>query len=68
VSNNGKPVSVRMQTKDELIDALRDQCKFWRRMWSESVDMNLALEARVAESIKQLGEIKKHLNEINEVR
>ena len=68
MSNNGKPVSVRMQTKDELVDALKDQCKFWRRMWSESVDLNLALEKKVDESIKQIKEIKEHLDKINEIR
>ena len=64
MSNNGKPVTVRMQTKDELIDALKDQCRFWRCMWSESVDLNLALEKKVDESIKQLKEIKEHLDKM----
>tara|TARA_R110002020_G_scaffold13482_5_gene48622 strand:+ start:2537 stop:2743 length:207 start_codon:yes stop_codon:yes gene_type:complete len=68
MSNNGKPVTVRMQTKDELIDALRDQCKFWRKLWSESVDSNLALEKRVDESIKQLKEIKDHIEKNDEIR
>jgi len=56
-ANNGRTVEVRMQTKDELIDALRDQCKFWRSMWSEAVDTNEALE-------KSLKEIKESLDKI----
>ena len=68
MSNNGKPAKVRMQTKDELIDALKSQCKFWRKLWSESVDSNLALEKRVDESIKQLKEIKEQLDKIDEIR
>lgn len=64
MSNNGKPVTVRMQTKDELIDALKDQCRFWRSMWSDSVDMNEELVC-ISQSVnKQLKEIKEHLDKI----
>ena len=37
---------VRYQTKDELIENLKDQCKFWRTMWSKQVDCMLELEAQ----------------------
>jgi hypothetical protein len=67
VSNNGKPVLIRMQTKDELIDALRDQCKFWRSMWSDSVDLNLEMD-RISQSVdKQLKEIREHLDKLNDI-
>mgnify|MGYP000391192051 CR=1 FL=1 len=56
---NGKPVLIRMQTKDELIDALRDQCKFWRTMWSDSVDMNEEMD-RFTQTVN------KHLKDIRE--
>lgn len=67
MSNNGKPVLIRMQTKDELIDALRDQCKFWRSMWSDSVDLNLEMD-RISQSVdKQLKEIREHLDKLNDI-
>ena len=53
-----------MKTKDEVIGELKDQCKFWRSMWSQSVEMNEALEKRVNESIKQLREIKEHIDRV----
>jgi len=68
MSNNGKPAKVRVQTKDELIDALKSQCKFWRKLWAESVDSNLALEKRVDETIKQLKKIKDHIEKKDEIR
>ena len=67
MENNNKAANVRMQTKDELIDALKSQCKFWRSMWSQSVDFNLALEKKVDESIEQLKEIKDHIDKKDEI-
>ena len=60
---NGKPGRVRMQTQEELIEALRDQCKFWRLEWAESVSRALEMERLLDQSIEETKKIKKMLED-----
>ena len=72
MENNNNAAKVRMQTQDELIAALKDQCNFWRRMWAESVDMNKTMQSELNEAlaercegfVKQCREIHDHLDKM----
>ena len=58
--NNGE---VRVQTKDELIENLRDQCKFWRCRCSDYHTALVEMHAELGKGIKLLQKLKKQLQD-----